>query len=350
MKSSEEGSSKQKEGKYRLFLAFCLAIGITFLSLGLRTAEGSVFPLSAASWADFSVSEDLYVKASGTPAFGSSFDLELALVDGMSISSSAPSMVLSEKALKTLGGIGGGFDADFQRHMFKYEVQEGDTISSVADRYGITEETVLWANELQLGAVLREGQQLTILPVSGALHLVRSYDTLSEIALWYKGSVQDIMEFNNIASEKEVYAGDLIIVPHGVKPKSLPSSRLTPMASSYFIYPISSPHRVTQGLHTYNAIDFSNGVCGEPVYAVAGGTVQLTGYHNIGGNYVRILHPNGVITYYGHLSQILVTKGEQVRQGQTIGRTGHTGYTIPAGPGGCHVHFEVRGASNPFLK
>lgn len=310
-----------------------------------------MFPLSAAVSGEFSASDALYVRASGIPPVaGSLLEMELALVDATGISSSSPPLVLPEKALKTLGGMGGGFEASFQNHMVKYEAREGDTISSVAERFGVSEETILWANELQQGTVLEEGKQLTILPVSGALHLVRSHDTLSEIALWYKGSVQDIMEFNNISSEKEVFAGDLLIIPNGVKPNKIPSGRLTPIASSYFIYPIPYPHRITQGLHTYNAIDFSNGKCGEPIYAAAGGVIQRTGYGNIGGNYVRILHPNGVVTYYGHLSQILIKPGEQVRQGETIGRTGYTGYTIPAGPGGCHMHFEVRGAPNPFAK
>jgi murein DD-endopeptidase MepM/ murein hydrolase activator NlpD len=58
----------------------------------------------------------------------------------------------------------------------------------------------------------------------------------------------------------------------------------------------------------------------------------------------------GISTFYGHLSAINVKVGQDVSQGQIIGYVGHTGYTIPAGPAGCHVHFEVRGARNPFAK
>ena len=68
----------------------------------------------------------------------------------------------------------------------------------------------------------------------------------------------------------------------------------------------------------------------------------------MGGNYVRILHPNGVVTYYGHLARAAMSSGARVFQGEIIGYTGYSGYTIPAGPAGCHVHFEVRGATNPF--
>jgi len=227
-------------------------------------------------------------------------------------------------------------------------VEEGDTSSSVAEKFGISVNTVLWVNELSSSSSLKTGQELVILPVSGTLHLVRPYDTLSEIALWYKGDVDEIADYNGLDSAEDVFAGDFLIVPGGVMPRTLPSGRLTPIANSHFIYPIPAPHKVTQGLHAFNAIDFSNGVCGDPVYAAAGGTVQRAGYHSTGGNYVRVLHPNGVVTYYGHLSRSTVTPGEKVFQGEIIGYVGHSGYTIPSGPAGCHVHFEVRGAKNPF--
>jgi murein DD-endopeptidase MepM/ murein hydrolase activator NlpD len=101
-------------------------------------------------------------------------------------------------------------------------------------------------------------------------------------------------------------------------------------------------------LHWYNAIDFSNGQCGEPVFAAAAGAVQRTGTDPVGGNYIRILHPNNVVTYYGHLSSVAVEAGIAVYQGQIIGYIGCTGKTIPAGNAGCHLHFDVRFASNPF--
>lgn len=124
------------------------------------------------------------------------------------------------------------------------------------------------------------------------------------------------------------------------------------LANNYFIYPISSP-RITQGLHWKNAIDFSNGECGTPVYAVAQGIILRTklGWNYGGGNFVTIQHPNGVITYYGHLQSILVKPNESVSQGQIIGLMGGQPGTPGAGRStGCHVHFAVFGAKNPFSK
>ena len=214
--------------------------------------------------------------------------------------------------------------------------------------FGVSLNTILWANDLRSTSALTVGQELTILPTSGTLHLVRPDDTLSEIAGWYKADMEDIASYNGLASVEDVYTGDILIVPDGVMPNVLPSSRLTPIANSYFIYPLPREHRMTQGIHSFNAVDLSTGKCGDPVYAAAGGTVQKVGFHSVGGNGVRILHPNGVVTYYAHLSQVATVAGAKVRPGEIIGYIGHTGYTIPAGPSGCHLHFEVRGAKNPF--
>ena len=272
---------------------------------------------------------------------------ELMIVGKTGILAATPPLAVTPRVL---GAIVGQLDADLKPEVARYLVEQGDTIASLAERFGVSSETILWANDLTANTALKLGQELILLPVSGTLHLVRPYDTLSEIASWYQGNSQEILEFNGLESPQALLAGDILIIPNGKMPKSIPQGRLTPLANSYFIYPIGGAHRITQGLHAFNAVDFSNAVCGESVYAAAGGTVQRAGYTSRGGNYVRILHPNGVVTYYGHLSSILVNPGAKVLQGQIVGYSGYTGYTIPRGPAGCHVHFEVRGAANPFAK
>lgn len=250
---------------------------------------------------------------------------------------------------KTLGSLID--DSELIKHgeINSYLAQEGDTLSSIASKFNISLNTLLWANDLSSKSSIKLGQELIILPVSGAMHLVKPGDTLGEIAQDYKGGVSEIALINNLDEENRIYTGDLLIIPGGRPPTpSLTSSSYVPLANHYFIYPIPAPHRITQKLHSFNAIDFSNGKCGEPVYAAAGGTVQKTGYHSIAGRYVRVLHPNGVVTFYGHLSKSLVYSGEKVSQGTIIGYVGHSGYTVPADSGGCHLHFEVRGAKNPF--
>ena len=235
------------------------------------------------------------------------------------------------------------------KEALEYTVEKGDTLSSIAEKFGISLETILWANDLNKNSKIAPGQKLIILPVSGLTHLVGKGETVSELAALYKTEASEIISFNELSDRAEVFAGDILIIPGGKMPvKQSVATYSVPLASNYFICPIPAPCNITQGLHWYNAIDFSNGGCGESVFAAAGGTVQRTGYHSVAGRYVRILHPNGVVTFYGHLSATLVSPGEKVSQGELIGYVGNTGYTV--GVTGCHLHFEVRGAENPFAK
>ncbi len=231
--------------------------------------------------------------------------------------------------------------------IISYKVEEGETINSIALKFGISSETVISANNIK-GNSVKKGQDLVILPVSGVFHIAKSGDSVSGIAKTYQAEKKEILSCNEMEDEK-IFAGDILIVPGGKMPKpvasssvqSLPSS--SPTGVSWIIPPASGV--VSQGLHWHNAVDIAN-VCGAYVYAAAAGTVQQTGYHNIAGNYVRILHSNGVVTFYGHLSRIRVSPGQRVSQGSLIGNIGNTGYTI--GATGCHLHFEVRGAANPL--
>ena len=312
-----------------------VALGATFLllTLSFRTIDETtglgLQAQSSSSTLEFSSERAL---APGTP--------ELMFVASNTLRAATPPLTVTPQVL---GAIVGQLEADIRPEVSRYIVEEGDTMASVAEQFGISASTVAWANDLAASSALNIGQELIILPTTGALHLVRPNDTLSEIAGWYQGDVKDIVSFNSLESPSAIFAGDFVIIPNGIQPSKLPQGRLTPLANSYFIYPRPAPHRITQGLHAFNAVDFSNGVCGESVYAAAGGTVQRTGYTSLGGNYVRILHPNGVVTYYGHLSSILTSPGAKVHQGQLVGYSGRTGYAT-----GCHIHFEVRGAANPF--
>jgi murein DD-endopeptidase MepM/ murein hydrolase activator NlpD len=101
----------------------------------------------------------------------------------------------------------------------------------------------------------------------------------------------------------------------------------------------------TQGLHGYNGVDLA-GPVGTPIYAAAAGTVLVSassGWNGGYGNLVIISHDNGTQTVYGHLSKTLVKVGQHVEQSQKIALMGATGKAT-----GSHLHFEIRGAKNPF--
>ena len=110
--------------------------------------------------------------------------------------------------------------------------------------------------------------------------------------------------------------------------------------------------RLFSELHANNAVDIGN-KCGVAVKASAGGTVVKkllksigsSGWNNGYGLFVLIEHSNGVKTY-AHLNKVLVKVGDSVNQGDQIGLVGNTGNAD--GPTGCHLHFEIISARNPF--
>ena len=230
-----------------------------------------------------------------------------------------------------------------------YKVREGDTLSEIASNFGISVNTLIWANGSLASHSLTPGQQIILLPVSGIIHKVASGDTLDSIAKLYKVDVEKIKQYNNASSG--LAAGSTLVIP-GAKPltKTIASN------STYSGLPkIGSFIMPTIGwnwgqLHHYNAVDIANS-CGTPIYAAAEGLVveaDDSGYNGGYGEYLKIEHPNGTQTLYAHASKIFVTKGKMVKQGELIAYIGNTGDTH--GYTGCHLHFEVYGAQNPFAK
>jgi LysM repeat protein/biotin carboxyl carrier protein len=277
---------------------------------------------------------------------------DLSIIQENSLLAASPSIALSPKVL---GDLVGDFGPETKKEIVEYVVQPNDTLWQIAENFGISLNTLLWANDLNKNSTIQPGQKLIILPVSGVIHHVKSGDTLSEIARLYKGNVDEIIAFNDLSGDGDIFVGDILIIPNGVIPPApaQPAPNLTPLASSYFICPIPLPCKITQGLHWYNAVDFSHGNCGEPIYAAAQGTVLKTkyGWNGGAGNSLTILHPNGVVTMYGHLQTILVSPGQTVSQGQMIALMGGQPGTPGAGRStGCHLHFGVSGARNPFAR
>jgi murein DD-endopeptidase MepM/ murein hydrolase activator NlpD len=232
-----------------------------------------------------------------------------------------------------------------------YVVRSGDTLSGIAAMFDVSVNTILWANNLS-SRTIRPGQELVILPVSGVRYSVKKGDTLSSIAKSYKGDAEEIALFNDLHVGDALTAGTTIIIPGGEVAVPVPARLTSPVrstgalvdASGYYTSPAPGT-RLTQGLHGYNAIDLGAGI-GTPVLAAAGGRVivaRASGWNGGYGAYIVISHGNGTQTLYAHLSSLSVSSGDTVSQGDTIGGIGSTGRST-----GPHLHFEVRGAKNPF--
>ncbi|MFH1671387.1 MAG: LysM peptidoglycan-binding domain-containing protein [Candidatus Portnoybacteria bacterium] len=99
-----------------------------------------------------------------------------------------------------------------------YVVQEGDAISSIAASFGISLNTLLWANSLKETSLIRPGDELTILPISGLVHRVKSGDTIGGIATKYKGNTEKIIAFSDLPADGSIQIGQKLIVPDGQMP------------------------------------------------------------------------------------------------------------------------------------
>lgn len=232
-----------------------------------------------------------------------------------------------------------------------YEVKSGDTLSSIANKYGVSQDTIVWANDGLSANEIKPGQTLKILPVTGVAHTVKSGDTLDSVSKKYQADAQAILDFpfNDVGDDLVLKPGQVLIVPDGVinqaapikkpQPQYLaqgPTTAFTAPGGGDFVWPT-----VSQGISQYFAwyhpgVDLPNRNS-PPVVAADGGTVVYAGWDTTGyGNRVDIDHGNGYSTRYAHLSNIYVALGQTVSRSQTLGQMGSTGRST-----GTHLHFEI---------
>jgi len=234
---------------------------------------------------------------------------------------------------------------------YEYTVQSGDTVASIAQKFGVSEDTIRWQNNLKSKNSIKEGQVLQILPVTGVSHKVVKGDTVYSIAKKYDSSAQSIVDFpyNTFTNDEtfELAIGQTVVVPDGVMPEEVlwsPVARvkqLTPdagtvVASGNFVWPASGT--ITQRFAWYHkGVDIAN-PSAPSVLAADSGTVMVAGWpDNSGyGNRVIINHGNGYVTLYAHLQSIYVVAGQTVARGAAVGKMGSTGRST-----GTHLHFEV---------
>lgn len=232
--------------------------------------------------------------------------------------------------------------------IINYEVNEGDTIKSIALKFGVDEDTIRWQNNI-IGDRIKIGQTLEILPVTGIAHKVQKGDTVYSIAKKYDTEAQAVVDFpfNTFSNDEtfELAIGQIVIVPDGVKPNEVPQAprirQITPdagtvVASGQFAWPTNGS--ISQRYAWYHkGVDIANR--GLPnVLAADAGRVVVAGWpDNSGyGNRVMIDHGNGYKTLYAHLSKVFVIPGQSVGRGAAIGQMGSTGRST-----GPHLHFEV---------
>jgi hypothetical protein len=259
-----------------------------------------------------------------------------------------------------------------------YEVQPGDTVIGISEKFGLDPTTILWGNYYTLRDDphnLRPGQKLNILPVNGTYYEWQPGDGLNGVAEFFGVTPEDIINFpaNDLTletvgnfSDPNIKAGTWLIVPGGERQfiswsapigvtRTNPGiarvlgagacGKITDGAVGYgsFIWP-ANQHFLSgfdyNPSANHRGIDIA-GSTGDPVYATDAGVIVYSGWNDYGYGYmVMVDHGNGWQSLYAHLSSIAVVCGESVGQGAVIGSIGNTGNSS-----GSHLHFELMNTS-----
>ncbi len=329
---------------------------ITFAVASIPNRASAFWPFSTLN-ADAAV--DTFIPSSLTPVLTASINRNPNTESPISLTISGDSALIPHSGpIGTITDIGNTPPPD---RISVYVVRQGDTLSEIASMFGVSVNTIIWANNLTSARDVHPGETLVILPISGVERTIIKGDTLKSIAKKYNADAEEIAQYNGLDSSQPLTLGSTIIIPGGEF--TTPSAPTTPTKRAsrsihepylggggsaqpgYYVNPILGG-LITQGLHGWNGIDIGASR-GTPIHAAADGIAIISrdngGWNGGYGNYVVIAHDNGSQTLYSHMKNTIVSSGQSISAGQIIGYVGSTG--LSTGP---HLHFEVRGAANPF--
>lgn len=246
----------------------------------------------------------------------------------------------------------------------KYIVKEGDTLGTIGKKFGVTVDTIRYANNITNIGYLKVGQAIEIPPVNGVVYEVKEGDTIATLATKFEVAQQAIADFNYLSKPFTLRKGQTLILPDAnipqpvlaaapvVDPSQITGDYYTGSAytfipyssggnkgSGHFIWPTNN-RTITQYFSWYHpALDIA---VPSPIYASDTGVVVRSGWWTNGyGFAVQIDHRNGFVTTYAHMSQLYVSVGQEVGQGHVIGQMGSTGRST-----GPHVHFTIQQNGN----
>lgn len=327
-----------------------VAWGILYLVSNLNVEKG-VGGLETSVPAEYiDESSDKEIKASGsakmngTASGADSMDAlaeldELAIIDSLAETDAdsdglAAAEVLSQDARSSEG---------LELCYFTYRVQKGDMIGFIADKFNVTQDTIISVNNIHQSRLIQIGQILKIPSMPGIVYTVKKNgETANSIAEKFEVSAEKLARVNHLQENQNLVAGQTLFAPDAlldwVTRQEINGDLFhKPVRSRYYLSSYygwrSSPFSGKRSYHS--GVDMA---CpqGTPVYAALGGTVTSVGYNNVYGNYIIVTHHSGYKTLYGHLSKQLVTRGKWVDTNSRIGLVGSTG--LSTGP---HLHFTV---------
>jgi len=223
-----------------------------------------------------------------------------------------------------------------------YRVNSGDMIGTIAENFGVTQDTLISVNKIKQSRLLQIGQYLKIPNMPGILYTVKkSGETLESITEYFKVDLQKCALANSIKPESSLTEGQVIFVPNAeldwVTRQEINGDLFVRPLKRYYL---SSPYGWRSSPFT-GARSFHNGIEmaiseGTPIHPALIGVVSSTGYNSVYGNFVIISHHSGYKTLYAHMSAITCKVGQSVGLNSTIGKVGSTGQST-----GPHLHFTV---------
>lgn len=224
-----------------------------------------------------------------------------------------------------------------------YRLKSGDNISTLAEDYGITQDTLISVNGIKNSRRIQIGQFIRIPSIPGIVYTTKKAgETAQTIAEKYNVSADKIASVNNKELEEELKEGLTLFVPDAeldwVTRQEINGDLFKrPLRKGYYFSSYygwrKNPFSGRRTFH--NGIDMAIAK-GTPVYAALDGRVSATGWDNVYGNYVKVSHHSGYVTMYAHLSKITTKKGAYVTTATKIGEVGSTGQST-----GPHLHFTV---------
>ncbi len=209
-----------------------------------------------------------------------------------------------------------------------YLVQEGDTTSNIAASFGITLNTLLWANNLTSLSVIRPGDELLILPITGVLHRVKNNETISSIAKYYDAESEEIIAFNDLPADGDIQIGQKLIIPEGQIPIPI-KPKITITASQTYV----------TGAGTERSRSFPYGQCtwyvAQKTYVPWSGHAKAwlanargygfkTGTTPQAGAIISLSGTNWLSRTYGHVGYVESVNGDWV----TFSEMNHLGWAI----------------------
>ena len=225
-----------------------------------------------------------------------------------------------------------------------YRIKKGDMIGVIAEKYGISQDTLISVNKIRATRTIQIGQNIKIPSLDGILYTVKKDgETPETIAEKYEVSADEVANVNKIAVNASLDAGQSVFVP-GAELDWITRQAIN---GDLFRKPIRSYYRITsyfgwRGSPFTGRRQFHGGIdmacpTGTPIYAAMEGVISYRGYSNVYGNYVIVTHHSGYKTLYGHMSRFSkLTVGNRVTTGSVIGYVGSTGQST-----GSHCHFTV---------